>query len=149
MINIDIVIVINRSVKEVWKSMTDPANAARWMSGLLEVGWISQGPWGIGTRFLKLQRFVGLRTHMVYDTIAYEPDRKLAYKTVSGTFSGPLSYEASITLVSIGSDTKLIYNGRGKLWGFFKLAEPIFTCWAKRRFEKDFSRLKELVEAQS
>lgn len=62
---------------------------------------------------------------MVNNTTAYEPTGKLADKTVSGTFSGPLSYEASITLVPVGSDTKLIYEGRGKLAGFLKLAEPI------------------------
>ncbi len=44
------------------------------------------------------QRFMGLRTEMLYDITASELNGELAYKTVSGTLSGPLSYEASINL---------------------------------------------------
>ncbi|MCS4537753.1 MAG: SRPBCC family protein [Thaumarchaeota archaeon] len=148
MIKIDLNSAINRPVDEVWKSLTNPSVAKQWMSGLLQVSSISEGPWNVGTKILKVQRFVGLRTEMVYDTTVYEPNRKLAYKTVSGTLSGPLSYEASITLESIESGTKLIYTGRGELRGFFKLVEPVFTRWARRRFKNDFNTFKVLLKAQ-
>ena len=148
MINIDLSSVINRPVDEVWKCLTNPSIAKQWMSGLLQVNSISGGPWNVGTKIRKVQRFIGLRTEMVYDTTVYEPNRKLAYKTASGTLSGPLSYEASITLESIESGTKLIYTGRGELGGFFKLVEPVFTRWARRRFKNDLNIFKELVEAR-
>lgn len=148
MLNIDLVTLIRRPAGEVWNSLTDPVKAELWMSGLDHAGWISPAPWGVGSKILKIQRFIGLRTQIVYAITAYERDRKLAYKTVSGSFSGFLSYEASIALVSLGSNTQLIYKGRGKLRSFFKLAEPLAALWAKRRFKKDFRRLKELVEAK-
>ena len=148
MINIELSSVINRPVDEVWKSLTNPSIAKQWMSGLLQVSSIAEGPWNVGTKIRKVQRFMGLRTEMVYDTTVYEPNRKIAYKTASGTLSGLLSYEASITLESIESGTRLIYAGRGELGGFFKLVEPIFSRWARRRFKNDFNTFKELLEAQ-
>ena len=148
MINIDLDSVINRPVDEVWKRVTNPSIARQWMSGLLQVSSISEGPWNVGTKIRKVQRFMGLRTETVYDTTVYEPNRKLAYKTASGTLSGSLSYEASITLESIESGTKLIYTARGELRGFFKLVEPVFTRSARRRFKNDFNTFKELLEAQ-
>jgi hypothetical protein len=63
--------------------------------------------------------------------------------------SGPISYEASIALESMESGTKLIYMGRGELRGLFKLVEPIFTRWARRRFKNDFNTFKKLLEAQT
>jgi uncharacterized protein YndB with AHSA1/START domain len=148
MITIDLDSIINRPVDEVWKCLTNPSIAKQWMSGLLRGNSISEGPWNVGTKFRKVQRFMGLRTEIVYDMTVYEPNRKLAYMTVSGTLSGPLSYEASITLESIESGTKLIYIGRGELRGFFKIVEPIFTRWARRRFKNDFNAFQGLLEGQ-
>lgn len=147
MIKIDLNSVINRPVEEVWKCLTSPSIAKQWMSGLLQVSSISEGPLNAGMKIRKVQRFVGLRTEMVYDITVYAPNRELAYKTVSGTVSGPLFYEASITLESVESGTKLIYRGRGELRGFFKLVEPVFTHWARRRFKNDFYKFKGLLEA--
>ena len=148
MIKIDLNSVVNRPVDEVWKCLTSPSVAKRWMSGLLQVSSISEGHLNVGMKIRKVQRFMGLWTEMVYDITVYEPNRELAYKTVSGTLSGSLSYEASITLEPIESGTKLIYKGRGELRGFFKLVEPVFTRWARRRFKNDFNKFKELVETE-
>jgi carbon monoxide dehydrogenase subunit G len=146
LINIDLGIVINRRVEEVWNGLTSPSIAERWMSGVLHASVITDGAWAVGAQFRKVQRFMGLRTEMVYDLVTYEPNTKLAYRTVSGTLSGPLFYEASITLEAAGSGTKLSYEGRGELRGLFKVVEPLFTRLARRRFERDFNTFKNLIE---
>ena len=148
MINIDLIVLINRPVEEVWTYLTDTSYATQWMTGLLEVGPTSEGPMDFGKKFRKVQRFFGWRTEMIYEITAYEPNRRLAYRTVSGVFSGLLSYEGSIAIKSIEIGTELSYTGQGELWGFFKLVEATFTRVAKRRFENDFNAVKELLEAR-
>lgn len=146
MINIKLSILINQPVDHVWTYMTNLANVNRWMSGVIEAHTTSRGSMGVGLKVRKIQLFWGLLTDMIYDTTEYEPNRKIAYKTLSGTMSGRLSYEASITLESVRAGTKLIYRGQGELHGFLKPAEPLFACVMQRRFKKDFNTLKELVE---
>jgi uncharacterized protein YndB with AHSA1/START domain len=148
MMNIDLGVVINRPVEEVWKGLVSPSIAERWMSGLLQASAVSDGPWHVGAQFRKVQRFMGLRTEMLYEITAYERNRRLGYRTVSGTLSGPLSYQATIILEATGGGTKLSYQGRGKLRGFFKIFEPVFTRLARRRFERDFNTFRKLLEAQ-
>jgi hypothetical protein len=147
MINIGIDILINRSVDHVWTFMTSITNVRLWMSDVIEAQGISGSSMGVGLKVRKVQRFWGLVTDMIYDTTEYDPNRKIAYKTFSGTMSKHLSYEASITLESVGAGTKLIYSGNGALRGFLRPAEPLFAYAMKRRFRKDFNNLKELVEA--
>lgn len=119
------------------------------MSGVTEAHATSGSSMGVGIKVRKVQRFWGLVTDMIYDTTEYDPNRKIAYKTLSGTMSRHLSYEASITLESVGAGTRLDYRGNGALHGFLRPAEPLFAYAMKRRFRKDFNSLKELVEAQA
>lgn len=148
MLNIKLSILINRPADQVWTFMTKPANAKHWMSGVIEAQAISSGSMVAALKTRKVQRFWGFLTDMIYETTEYEPNKKIAYKTLSGTMSGLLSYEASITLEFAKGGTKLIYRGQGSLHGFLKPAEPLFTRVMKRRFRKDFNTLKRLVEAQ-
>lgn len=149
MIEIKLSLLINGSIDQVWTFMTNIANAKHWMSGVIEAHATPRSSIGAGSRVRKVQRFWGLVTDTIYDTTEFDPNRKIAYKTLSGTMSGYLSYEASITLESVGDVTRLDYRGNGALHGFLKLAEPLFTYSMKRRFKKDFNSLKELVEAQA
>lgn len=149
MINIKLDILINQSVDHVWTFMTNFANVKLWMSGVIDVHATSGRSMGVGLKVRKVQRFWGLVTDVIYDTTEYDPNRKIAYKTLSGTMSSHLSYEASITLESLGVRTKLIYRGHGALHGFLRPAEPLFALVMKRRFRRDFNTLKVLVEDQA
>ena len=148
MINIKLSILINRPTDQVWTYMTNVANAKHWMSGVIEARTISGGSMGVGLKVRKVQRICGLLTDIIYDTTEYDPNKKIAYKTLSGTMSEFLSYEASITLEFVKAGTKLVYRGQGSLHGFLRPAEPLFTFVMKRRFRKDFNTLKKLVETQ-
>ena len=142
MIAVNLTNQINRPVEEVWNYLAEPANATSWMTGVIEAGPISEGPIGVGTKFRKVQRFLGWRTEMIYEAVEYEPNRTLTYKTVYG----PLSYRGSITVESVETGTTLVYAGRGELAGLFKLAEPIFGRIAARQFRNDFNTLRKLLE---
>lgn len=148
MIEITLNILISRPVDQVWRFMINIANAKLWMSGVTEAHATSGSSMSVGIKVRKGQRFWGLVTDMIYETTEYDPNRKITYRTLSGTMSGHLSYEGSITLEPTGTGTRLIYRGHGALLGIFRPAEPLFTYVMKRRFMKDFNTLKDLIEAQ-
>jgi hypothetical protein len=114
------------------------------MTGVFDARLISKEPMGVGATFRKVQRFYGLRTEMSYQIVDFEPNKKLTYKTDSGF----LSYQATITLEPVERGTAITYVGMGKLWSLFQLVSPIAALVAKKRFEHDFSSLKERLEAQ-
>lgn len=144
MIRVQLTSLINRPVEDVWAYLTSADHAADWMTGVLEAGQISEGPIAVGTRFRKVQRFFGWRTDMTYEIVEYEPNRVITYRTAAG----PLTYAGCITLEAVSTGTRLSYRGTGELWGPFKLTEPLVARVMKRRFAKDFNRLRQLMKAQ-
>ena len=145
MAKIEISLVINRPVEEVFAFVSNAENLPRWRATTLEVTKTSPGPVGVGSAFKGRFSFLGRQFDGNFEITAHEPNRIYAGKILAGPF--PL--ETRYTLEPIDSGTKLIFVAVGEPGGFFKLAEPLVVNLAKRQYEADLHNLKELMEAHA
>jgi uncharacterized protein YndB with AHSA1/START domain len=134
---------IARPPAEVFAWLTDPENLRSWQETLVELRQVSNGPIGVGTRLVEVRSFLGKRVESELEVTAYEPDRRLDLRTVSG----PISFEVSHTLDATPGGTRLHVEGEAERGGRFRLADALVARQARRQFRADFERLKQLLEA--
>ncbi len=137
-------VVINRSIEAVFEFMANPENDMLWQSGVLESRKTSEGPMGVGTIEESETQLLGRRIKSTLEVTAYEPNRRIVYKTTSG----PIPFEAEYILDSLAEgDTKVTIVAEGEVGGFFKLAEPLVARTVRRQWEANLATLKDLLEA--
>ena len=139
------IITINRPVKEVFAYVSDLQTGSQWQTGLLEVRRITEGPTGVGTRYTSARKFLGKRLESGIEFTAYEPDKKLAFKSISG--SSP--FEESFVFESTPEGTRLTTVLELQTSGLMGLAEPLILSGVKRDMDSDFGNLKDLLENQA
>ena len=145
MATLEISIVINRPVEEVFAFLSNPENNPKWVSMSNEVHLTSAGPIGVGTTFRSVVTVLGRRLEGEVEFTEYEPNRSFAQKTTSG----PFPVENRITFERVDGGTRVNFTSVAEPGGFFKLAEPLLVRMIKRQFEADFANLKDLMEAHA
>lgn len=143
MVKVETSIVINRPVEEVFEFVDNARNDLQWQSGVLESEQTSEGPVRVGTTFRTVNTFLGKRLESTVEVTEYEPNKKIATKSLSGT----IPIEGSYTFESVEGGTKVVLKGEGDVSGVFKLAEPLVVRAAQRQFEGNFATLKDILEA--
>jgi uncharacterized protein YndB with AHSA1/START domain len=142
MINAEKSIVINRSVEDVFAYVGDQRNTPRWQAGLVEVKRLTDGPAGIGTKHTFVRSFMGRKMEASNVYIAYEPGRRITFKTTSG----PVPLEASYFFEPAAGGTKLTSRIAMDAKGWVSLAEPLIARSLRREMDAAFVALKDLLE---
>jgi uncharacterized membrane protein len=145
MAKLEMSIVINRPVEEVFALLSNPENSPKWSSGSVEVKKTSAGPIGVGTTYRSVRTFLGRRIEGENEFTEYEPNRRYATKSKSG----PVPMEGRVTFERVDGGTRVTGTMVGDPGGFFKLAEPLLVSMVKRQFEADLANLKDLMEAHA
>ena len=145
MARIEIHLVINRPVEEVFAFVSNSENLPRWRSTSLEVKKTSEGPLNVGSTFKGRFTFLGRQFDGNVVVTAHEPNRVF----VSKMAEGPFPLETGYTLESVENGTHITFVVNGEPGGFFKFAEPLVVSMAKRAYETDLQNLKEMMEAQA
>ncbi len=143
MAKVEIGIVINRPVEEVFAFLSNPENNPKWNSVSSEVKITSAGPIGVGTTYRAVIKALGRRIEGENEFTEYEPNRKFTFKSKSG----PVPLESRWTFERVEGGTRVTETGVAELGGFFKLAEPLLVRMIKRQSEADLANLKDLMEA--
>jgi uncharacterized protein YndB with AHSA1/START domain len=136
-------IVIDRPVAEVFAFVTDQRNTPQWQAGLVEVQRLTDGPPGIGTRHVFVRSFLGRRMEGTNEYVAYEPDKLVTFKTISGP---PL--EASYFFEPAGTGTRITSRVQLHASGLFGLLEPVVAAGLRREMKAAFPALKALMESR-
>jgi uncharacterized membrane protein len=141
MIQHKIEITVNRSVEEVFRFLTEAKNLPEWESGLIEVEKLTEGNWKVGTRLREVRRLNGRTSESIAEIIHFEQDKRFDVKSltkpeVTGSFSVKLQ----------NSGTKLCFNFKMQTVGFMRLFEFIIFPLIKKQINKDFQKLKEILE---
>ena len=144
MTKLEMSIVINRPVEEVFEYLSDPENEQQHRPGLLESEIMSEGPYGVGTTTREVSQFLGLRIETTAIVTEYEPNKKIALKTTSG----PIPFLMSATFEPVEDGTKVTETFEGEVGGFFKLAEPVVIRMGMRQMETEFKNVKDLLEME-
>ena len=142
MIKVELSIVINRPVAEVFAFVADPSNNKKWQEGLVESRLTSPGPVGLGAQITDVRKFLGREMDSKLEVTAFEPNKIFAEKVVSG----PLQFEIIQTFEPSGDGTKVSLVAQGEPGGFFKLAEGMVHKQLQSQLEGDSQRLKKALE---
>lgn len=145
MATIEIQLVINRPVEDVFAFVSNSENLPRWRTTALEVKKTSNGPLGLGGTFRGRFTFLGRQFDGNIVITGYEQNRTY----VSKMAEGPFPLETGYTLEPVENGTHVTFVVEGAPGGFFKLAEPLVVSMAKRAYETDLQNLKEMLEAQA
>jgi uncharacterized protein YndB with AHSA1/START domain len=144
MINAEKSMVINRPIAEVFAYVGDQRNTPNWQSGLVDVKRLTDGPPGVGTRHTIVRSFMGRKMEASNEYVAYEPGRRITFKTISG----PVLLEASYLFEPVADGTKLTSKIQMDAKGFMSLAEPLIARGLRREMDVAFVTLKDLLEGR-
>jgi carbon monoxide dehydrogenase subunit G len=142
-ITVDKSIHINKPAAEVFAFMSDFANDAKWQADLIRSEKTSDGPMAVGSTGLTVQKVMGKEMQNGIEVTVYEPPKRFAAKTTSG----PVKFEFTATYEEMGGGTHVTMNMKGEAGGFFKVAEGMLKKEIEKSFERDFAKLKEILEA--
>ena len=137
-------IVIGRSVEDVFAYVGDQTNAVHWQAGIVEVRRLTDGPSGLGTRHTIVRTFMGRRLAVENEYTAFEPGRRIVFRTTSG----PMPLEASYLVEPVAEGTRVTSTIAMEASGFVSLAEPLIAVSLRREMDAAFRELKRLMEAR-
>jgi uncharacterized membrane protein len=135
-------VVINRPLEACFAYLTDLGNDLQWRREWIEAEKTTDGPHGVGARYRLTGALLGRRIATEYETIAYEPNRKAAWKAVSGPL--PLTFSRAFEAVEGGTRITMRYEGDSRL---LRLAGPLVAGIGRRQLEGDYPKLKQVLES--
>ncbi|HNE03748.1 MAG TPA: SRPBCC family protein [Anaerolineales bacterium] len=142
MINIDLGVLIDRPVKDVFAFVSNPNNMTKWNSAVINLEPLTPGTVGVGAKFKTTGEAMGRRIEGEMQITAYEPDTKCGFQVTAG----PMQVNLTMTFKTVGTGTKVSLNAQGNPGGLFKLAEGVMAGQVKSMMEGNLSRLKSALE---
>lgn len=144
MVTNELSITINRPVEEVFAYVSDAQNGPIWQKELLESHRLTDGPVGVGTQYAGVRKFMGRKVESVMEYTTYEPNKKVEYKSISGSpFVQTYLFESS------GEGTQLTTRLEVETSGLMGLAEPLIASGIKKEVDASFVILKDILEIKS
>lgn len=142
MINLDLGVLIDRPVKDVFAFVSNPSNMTKWNSAVLSLEPLTSGPVGVGSKFKTTGEAMGRRIEGEMQIIAYEPDTKCGFQISAG----PMQVSLTMSFKTVGTGTKVSLNAQGNPGGLFKLAEGVMAGQVKSMMEGNLAHLKSVLE---
>ncbi|MFN8433225.1 MAG: SRPBCC family protein [Anaerolineales bacterium] len=142
MINIDLGVLIDRPVKDVFAFISNPNNMTKWNSAVISLEPLTPGTVGVGAKFKTTSEAMGRRIEGEMQITAYEPDTKCGFQVTAG----PMQVNLTMTFKTVGTGTKVSLNAQGNPGGLFKLAEGVMAGQVKSMMEGNLARLKSVME---
>ena len=145
MVKVELEVIINRPIEEVFSFMSNVENDSQWSTGAVETKLTSEGPIGKGSTFEEATMFLGRKIEMTGEYTEYIPNKKFVCKSISGPFPA----EGSYTFEEVDGGTKVTATIEVEPRGFFKIAEPLLIRMFKRQSEAELANLKDLLESKT
>jgi len=142
MINLDLGVLIDKPVKDVFAFVTNPNNMSKWNSAVVSMQQITPGAVGVGTKFKNVGEMLGRRIEGEMQVVAFEPDTKYGFQMNAG----PMQVNVVLMFKTVGTGTKINLNAQGNPAGVFKLAEGVMQGRVKSMMEENLARLKAVLE---
>ena len=139
---------VHASPSQVWPWLEEPGRLKLWVSWLVEVRDQSPAPAGVGGRriwVMRDQNNGGALMEIPFTYTEYAPPTRMTVHTsMAGMFEGSDSYRLTDLgngATRIESDGRFRYN----MW-MARLMEPVITPRSEAKMNRDFARLKELID---
>ena len=144
MIHLDISTMVYRPIWQVFDFISSPENDFQWQYGTLASARISEGVGTVGTLFRSIGHLMGRRVESTFEVTEYEPNKKYAFKSLSGPLQSQTSYAFEIAEGS----TKLTVSTQANLVNPLQMAEGILEKQMRKQLKENLAMLKDLLEAQ-
>ena len=105
----------------------------------------ADGDLRVGAHVYERREFQGRDIEAELEVIAYDPPRRFELKSLRG----PVSYEIRHLFQAVNGGTRLDVEVDLRLGAAMRLAAKAFLKPAEREFQKDFERLKQILETES
>jgi carbon monoxide dehydrogenase subunit G len=142
MINLDLGVLIDRPVKDVFAFVSNPNNMSKWNTAVVSLEQVTPGAVNVGSKFKTVGEMMGRRIEGEMQITAYEPDTKCGFQVTAG----PMQVNLTMIFKTVGTGTKVSLNAQGNPGGIFKLAEGVMTGQVKSMMEGNLARLKTALE---
>jgi len=129
---------INRTPEDVFGYLVDLRNELQWNPGVQSMEKITDGPIGVGTKFLAKWKQSQL---IEVECIRFEYPRRWAYSN-----GGPLAVVFDITLTPHGSGTLLASRFDVRPRGLMRLFFPVVLRELKRAEKQNMAYIKNALE---
>jgi uncharacterized membrane protein len=143
MITLELGILIDRPVPEVFHYVTDLTNIPRWQTTVSSIQPTENRPIGVGSTYKVSAEMIGRKIEGLLVIREYEPDSKFGYEMKSG----PTTIQAVINFKPAGTGTKITLSGQAEPEGVLKVAEGALQGQVKAQMEKNLTNLKKVLEA--
>ncbi len=139
--------VIDKPIEEVFAFVANAENMARWVVGVAEPKWTSNGVRGVGATFASKYTYAGNTHHLTYEVTAHDPPSCYAVKATSG----PFPFEGLLELEPVGGKTKITNTIDAGADGaatrvIFVLFGPLLRILMRKQLRKELEGLKVLLE---
>ncbi len=145
MINLDLGVLVDRPMKDVFAFVSNPNNMSQWNSAVISLEQITPGTVGVGTKFKTVGEMMGRRIEGEMQITTYEPDTKCGFQLQAG----PMLVNLTLNFKTVGTATKVSLNAQGNPGGIFKLAEGVMAGQVKSMMEGNLARLKTVLEKEA
>lgn len=143
--------VIRASPERVWEAMTDLRGVERALSGVQRIEVLTEGGFGVGTRWRETRRMLGKEaTEEMYVTASEPPERYVVEADSHGTH-----YVSEFTLLTAGPETTTVRMAfsavePGGFMGLLaKVLGPLGVKAVSRAIAKDLEDVAAAVEGRS
>jgi len=141
-VRLDFTLAIARPQADVCARLVDLDRLPEWQESSLVSS--ADGPLELGRHVKERRRIMGRELETELEVTACDPPRQLTLKALGG----PVPFTVDHQLVDDNGSTLLHVVGEAKPGTFMKLAEPMIARTAEQELRRDFTRLKEQLEAE-
>ncbi len=151
-IPVEVTMVIDRPVEEVFAAMVDLPNLPRWVEECVAVDRVSAGPLGVGTTFRQTFRLDAGRpnetTHETrWEVTEFVPNRVIRAQGPPGAIQTKVAYKVAVA----GAGTQITARTEGHLDDLVVFArpllKPLLTRMVRKRLQASLTNLKTLLES--
>ena len=135
---------IYRPVNQVFDFVSAPENDFQWQYGTLAAARLPDGASRLGSFFRTVGHLVGRRMQSIFEVTEYEPNRKYAFRSISG----PLHLQTSYTFDVSSGSTMISITTQAHATSLFKMNERLLERKMKKQLKENLAHLKDLLEAK-
>lgn len=146
MIEVNVTIDVKRPPEEVFDFWAEWSNNPTWQTGMDSCTWTSEPPLQLGSTYDQAASFLGRPIISSFRVVEYEAGIKLRIKTTKSSL--PLDITRQVSPGPNGGTT-LRATIRGEPGGLMRLLDPLTKRMVERNINKDYQRLKELLDGDA
>lgn len=135
---------LERLPADVFAYVMHVSNDANWRSGVVEAGFTTEPPVGVGAEGFDRVDANGRTAESRWRVIEWEPGSHARWDLVSGPFAGTGGY---ICAPGGGGGTEFTLEAHIRPTGFYRLLGPIFGVLGRRQNRADVAKLKSILES--